>query len=368
MTTFTISDLTDARDQLMGLQQSFSESFAVNTKKSFTRAKEQLSEAVEIVDNLSDDDENFPTGLTSLPTDLRRETSLDYVLSVFDSIIEEIDGAIAGIEERNGNANITLRLVDCDGNELHFKGALNPHSTEFELERIPEDEGKEPGDHTTLADFSCEYTLVAQDKKYLAINGTAWRDLESSEKLAEFLTLAFFSESDPQEFLDNLATELGETTSGTVVDLTSPSTELTLLSTVLENQCLTDEQVEQIARLKWHVWQNNSDYTDLEFEIVYEEKKGSEEDKSINLHFTFNWQERYAYMMLGTNLGDGFNECHQVKLRLFSLTAALDSFISGLLATKNDDAFLSLINDHPDAWNGIREGAGKLSEWLRLPR
>jgi len=78
----------------------------------FDTAKNTLDEAIKIVDELSEDDELFPSGISTLPADLRWETDLNYVLGQFDKIGEEIDSAIEKIEEKEEFADEIQYYLD----------------------------------------------------------------------------------------------------------------------------------------------------------------------------------------------------------------------------------------------------------------
>lgn len=63
-------------------------------EEKFATAKETLEDAVEIVNTLSEHDDLFPNGLSSLPEDLRWESELEHILSQFDDILADVQGVI----------------------------------------------------------------------------------------------------------------------------------------------------------------------------------------------------------------------------------------------------------------------------------
>lgn len=96
-----------------------------------------------------------------------------------------------------------LTLVDTEKNRQDFsvyltstQAPMTPVSNQAEL--ITET------DHVDIVSFS-----PSQRNSTLRIDGNAWRDLESSDRLADFLRKVYVTNEDPEDYLLSLAEELG---------------------------------------------------------------------------------------------------------------------------------------------------------------
>lgn len=76
---------------------------------------------------------------------------------------------------------------------------------------------------------------------------------------------------------------------------------------ILEGEANTPELQKAMEDAGFHVYSNDGDYSDYEFEMTYEDADLDSERKSVNLHFTFDWDARTAYQTIGVNLGSGFD-------------------------------------------------------------
>lgn len=140
------------------------------------------------------------------------------------------------------------------------------------------------------------------------------------------------------------------------------------LSSILKTGSLSEEQIKEINATGWHIWQNSSSYTDIELEVTYQTEEENGDDRySLNLHLTLNWDESNMYMVLGTNLGDGFNDLHHVSDDGLPFDEQLERCIDALRENEGENEFISLIDTYPDAWAEILSGANKLSCLFGVP-
>lgn len=214
MSLFTALQLSQFTQQLSELRDDFSTSFSENSDESFEQAKVALASACTLVDELSDDTEEFPNGLISLPTDLRHETDLDYVLGLFDELIDVLTCAHFGAVTKE-DITVRVSLIGSEGGVVHFSGTFTYGSNNFSMEPVSDSQAAMTDDHTVRAEFECNHPKVTRSG--IAINGDAWRDLEAAECEATFLQIAFFTNADPQDFLDDTAANLTHEPAGLVL-------------------------------------------------------------------------------------------------------------------------------------------------------
>lgn len=219
MSLFTALQLSQFTQQLSELRDDFSTSFSEDSDESFEQAKVALASACTLVNELSYDTETFPEGLTSLPTDLRHETDLDYVLCLFDELIDVLTCAQLESEQLESltKEDITVRvsLIGSEGGVAHFSGTFTYGSNNFSMEPVSDSQAAITDDHTVRTEFECNHPQVKRSG--IAINGDAWRDLEAAECEAPFLQIAFFTNADPQDFLDDTAANLTHEQAGLVL-------------------------------------------------------------------------------------------------------------------------------------------------------
>ena len=118
----------------------------------------------------------------------------------------------------------------------------------------------------------------------------------------------------------------------------------------------------------WHIYQSNEYYTDFEVDCTYKE---NDEDNiwdrySFNLHLTINWEDREFYMVLGTNMGSGFNECVEISNDGSAFNSQINNKLSSINEGDVEYDYKILVTKHPLAWSGIIEGATKLSKALSI--
>lgn len=102
-------------------------------------------------------------------------------------------------------------LVDDADNAVNFTGSLTKDFFHF-----TEDDDSDSGDGITMR---AEITCLSPDAQCesLTIDGNAWRDLESSDSLGDFLREVFLEGYEPQDLLDTLASDLGVDDPGNVL-------------------------------------------------------------------------------------------------------------------------------------------------------
>jgi hypothetical protein len=138
------------------------------------------------------------------------------------------------------------------------------------------------------------------------------------------------------------------------------------VNSIYENGSLTPSQINQLADLGWSLYQSNSDYTDIEWEITYINAGGTEERHSINIQITFSWYERYASIALGTNCGSGLDLMHEFQYHGGGLNNQLLKLVTDLRANDPDNPFLRLIDEFQDHWRHLVAAASGASKVLQL--
>ncbi|MCU7556087.1 hypothetical protein OCL06_15960 [Alteromonas sp. ASW11-19] len=138
-----------------------------------------------------------------------------------------------------------------------------------------------------------------------------------------------------------------------------------VLSAIFHAGEVSDVQRAQLHKLGWIEWQDSGDYSDFELEASFGE---AQDDRyhSLNVHLTFNWQHSQMYLVIGTNLGDGFNGYHQIYHDGLPLDEQLERSMDTLRESTTDDPVITVIDQHPHAWASIKEGVGRLSSMLGI--
>jgi hypothetical protein len=153
-------------------------------------------------------------------------------------------------------------------------------------------------------------------------------------------------------------------------EILSEYTENLSLADILNDGELKPQYLEKIKDAGGEVGQSNADYTDFEFDVTYQSEELGQDRCSLNLHVIFDWQKKHVYMILGTNLGRGFNEHHEVAQGGQPSELALEDYIAGLsnaakIGTEEDE-YLFLITKHPDSQEAIKAATAKLLGVLGL--
>lgn len=144
-----------------------------------------------------------------------------------------------------------------------------------------------------------------------------------------------------------------------------------LLNAIIHNGELSQVHVKAIEKAGWQLWQQCNEYSDLELDVTYQtQEENNIERYSLNIHLTIRWEDKSVYMLLGTNLGDGFNSHHQVNYDNRPLEDALESYLEQLFNAfemgAEEDEYLALVTKYPDAWKKITDGVAKLTECLGI--
>lgn len=141
---------------------------------------------------------------------------------------------------------------------------------------------------------------------------------------------------------------------------------MTRLDYLFGQKKLGSEQEKSLSGLGWHVWADEDPgLTIIETDTVFEGIEGSGDEKSMNLHLRFNWDEKSLEVALGTNYGDGFEELFTVS-NLKGLEMLW--FIDWLRKCQNDGAnkpFAHNFSDSPHKFNDIVSAAGRLVCYLK---
>lgn len=137
----------------------------------------------------------------------------------------------------------------------------------------------------------------------------------------------------------------------------------TVIETVFLDKGFSVPQLEGLNSLGFVCWQENSDYTDFEFEVTYKEKSATNDRESLNLHITFNWEESKLSATLGTNLGDGFNDLHWIDWAGGSLRDLIAKFVEALDCK---DTYKTLANDNAEQYQDVLKAAAQISSFLEL--
>lgn len=171
----------------------------------------------------------------------------------------------------------------------------------------------------------------------------------------------------------NFLSPVAKPSSGEATDELEPPSPVSdassLLSQILDNGCVTEKQAGVLKDKGWPLWQVNDDYTDFEFEVTYQTEEENGDDRySFNIHLTFDWQAKNIYLTLGTNLGDGFNDYHNVPFEDKRLEFSLDNYVETLFNQAemgaDEDEFLALTTKYPEAWKEVMVATTKLSDAL----
>lgn len=137
MKNFDTQELGQKKDELEQLKYDFDMEFRSYLNfvedeiapEKLKIAKSTLDNAIEIVNTLSEDFGKFPRGLNTLPSDLRTETNLQYVINLFEMIDRDIEDAI-------DNCKIGI-YIECNQN---IKGKIQkgsykpPYKDGYEIE------------------------------------------------------------------------------------------------------------------------------------------------------------------------------------------------------------------------------------------
>ena len=173
-----------------------------------------------------------------------------------------------------------------------------------------------------------------------------------------------------RKVLNSLSTSV-EQPSGQAESPSTISATPLLLSQILENGSFTEEQANVLKDKGWPLRQDNDDYTDFEFEATYQTEEENNDDRySFNIHLTFDWQGKIFYLTLGTNLGDGFNDYHNVPFDDKRLEVSLENYVETLSNQAemgaDEDEFLALTTKYPEAWKDVVAATAKLSDVLGI--
>lgn len=143
------------------------------------------------------------------------------------------------------------------------------------------------------------------------------------------------------------------------------------LEGIFLNEGLTSEQEAELEKLGWIVM-NQGDYLDIQFEVTYEEETDKHDRYSINLQFTVGHDRKESYLVLGDNLGNGFNSHVDISLDNLELLESFDNVMTRLLNADQSKVHLPisralhLARKYPECYEGIRkEGITKLESWLK---
>jgi hypothetical protein len=136
-----------------------------------------------------------------------------------------------------------------------------------------------------------------------------------------------------------------------------------LLNFMFSEADITKDTVGQFIDIDWFVYNNSSDYFDLESTVSYQESEENSWDfSSIDLHATFNMQEHELYFVLGVNEGNGFNE--QCEFH-YAEDADLNALFDRAMAECTSEAFKGLINENALNVNELKSRLAKLITLLR---
>lgn len=137
----------------------------------------------------------------------------------------------------------------------------------------------------------------------------------------------------------------------------------TVIATIFLDNGFSASQLEEFSKFGFVCWQENTDYTDFEFEVTYKEKSAANDRESLNLHITFNWEESKLSATLGTNLGDGFNDLHWIDWAGGSLRDLIAKFVEALDCK---DTYKTLANDNAEQYQDVLKAAAQISSFLEL--
>lgn len=143
------------------------------------------------------------------------------------------------------------------------------------------------------------------------------------------------------------------------------------LEGIFLNEGLTSEQEAELEKLGWFVM-NQGDYLDIQFEVTYEEETEEHDRFSMNLQFTVGHDRKDSYLVLGDNLGDGFNSHVDINLDNLNLLESFDNVMTKLQSADQSmvhlpmSKALHLARTYPECYEDIRkEGITTLENWLK---
>ena len=144
---------------------------------------------------------------------------------------------------------------------------------------------------------------------------------------------------------------------------------ISIIDATLNHGKLVSSQASQLESDGWLISQSSVDFTDIEHEETYVEASpewGLDDRCSFNLRVTFSWQDRVLYWVIGTNLGDGVINDHEVKHKGHSLERELEDSIKSLRKTWPPHPLIRIIDEYQDHWNSVVSAVAKVPKLLQI--